>query len=346
MNLTNKNFALIATGILSLCLIYTVKSVLFPFIFAIIIAYFCNPLIVKLCQKFDLSRSKATILVTIAFFLFWIIILSIILPIIFEQLIQLSEALPAYFKVINDRLYPYFISFVNLIGVKFNIDFKYLIDQKMANGDILSFSKNILTNALSSSLNLIDIIIAIFITPILIFYFLKDWELMTKALNNNLPKNVAINSQKIFSEINQALLGYVRGEFNVCLILALFYAILLSVVGLNFGFLIGFLAGLIAFIPYIGAFLSVLVALIIALFQWGLDFNHLIIIATIFIIGNLIESNFLTPKLVGSKIGLHPLWIILGLFVFGKLLGFFGILLAVPLTAICGVLVKFIIKAK
>jgi predicted PurR-regulated permease PerM len=188
---------------------------------------------------------------------------------------------------------------------------------------------------------LINILSLIFITPILVFYLLKDWNILMIKIYELLPKSIAKQTKEVAGDINKTLAGYVRGQFNVCLILAIFYAASLSLVGLNFGFLIGFLTGMFAFVPYVGMFCGTVAAIVVALFQWGFDFTYLSLVAAIFLLAQLVESNFLTPKLIGDKIGIHPVWMIFGLFVFGVLFGFLGVLFAVPLTAIFGVIAKY-----
>ncbi len=343
-NLSSKNFLSALFFIFAIATLYLLRSIICPFVFAIIIAYFCNPLVDKLTDKYKLSRLTSSLLIVSILVILLVIILMILLPIIFGQLVEFGAAFGSYIKVTIDNFYPKIINLASSIGIKLDSESKYLIDQKMVSDHIFDFSSNILGNALSSSLSLIDIILTIFIIPILIFYFLKDWQIIITKIHDNLPDNITSLTQKIFTDINLVLLGYIRGQFNICLILALFYSLSLSLADLNFGFLIGLFAGFIAFIPYIGAALSIAIAVIVAFFQWGFDVKNLTIIAVIFIIGHLVESNFLTPKLIGPRVGLHPLWIIFGLFIFGKLFGFPGLLLAVPLTAISGVIIKSLIK--
>ena len=155
-----------------------------------------------------------------------------------------------------------------------------------------------------------------------------------------MPSKFANSVSKIMAEIDQALAGFIRGQISVCLILGFIYSILLTVVGLDFGFLIGIITGFLTFIPYVGALTGFIAAILVAFFQWGFSFIDLATITGVFIFGQLLESNYLTPKLVGKNIGLHPVWIVFGLFVFGALFGFIGVLFATPLTAVCGVLIK------
>ncbi len=333
----SKNKLVYFAGILAALfwLIYTVKSVLAPFVFAFVIAYFLNPLISHITNKHRLSRLTAVSIILSIFFAVFTGLCVILLPIIYAQTIELAGALPQYMQVITQNILPKIIEILTKTGFKVEADFSSLLDNKI-NIDLSGF----LHNALNSSIALINILSLIFITPILVFYLLKDWNLLVRNINDFLPRNVATAGKKIIGDINQVLSNYIRGQLNVCLILGLFYSIGLSLAGLDFGFLIGFLTGIFCFIPYLGMFIGVGVAVVVALFQWGFDHSHLATIALIFTIGQIIESNFLTPKMIGSKVGLNPVWVILGFFVFGVLLGFIGILLAVPLTAICGTIIK------
>ena len=248
--------------------------------------------------------------------------------------------MPQYFESLVALIYPKIIETSAKFGIDLQPSVQTLISTQGFAEKLMSISQGIFDNAISSSVSLVNILSLIFITPILIFYFLKDWDILVKKVHDYLPHQIADETKTIAKEINKTLSGYVRGQFNVCLILGIFYAFFLTISGLNFGFLIGFLTGLFSFIPFVGMLSGVVVAIIIALFQWGFDFTQIGIVSAIFIVGQVIEGNFLTPNLIGQKIGLHPVWIIFGLFVFGVLFGFIGILLSVPLTAICGVVIK------
>jgi predicted PurR-regulated permease PerM len=331
------SFILLAAFVWLVCL---VKSALTPFICALIIAYFLNPLVDHLNKKFKLSRLVSTLLILGSFLALLTGLCSVLLPIIYTQLAGLLNSLPSYFETIATDFYPKVTASLNKFGFKINDNFASLAQDQEITAKFVEFSKNFLGGAVSSSFTLVNILSLVFVTPILVFYLLKDWDILVKKINDYLPRGVASSIKKIALDIDKTLSGYVRGQFNVCLILGLIYSTLLSFTGLNFGFLIGFLTGLFSFIPFVGMISGVTVAIIIALFQWGFDAHHITLVALVFTFGQLIESNFLTPKLIGSKIGLHPVWIIFGLFVFGALFGFVGILIAVPLTAISGVIIK------
>ncbi len=322
-------------------LIYLIKSILAPFIISLIITYFLNPLVNHLAMKYRLSRLTATSLILGLFFIALAGVCVVLLPILYSQFIALISTIPYYAQIVANDFYPKIADKLNQFGFSMESDFSQLMANKEIAAQFTNLSKTIIDDILSSSVALMNILSLIFIAPILIFYLLKDWNILLNKVQNYMPRTIVNTSDRIFIEIDRVLSGYVRGQFNVCIVLSLVYAILLSFTGLNFGFLIGFITGLLAFIPYVGMLLGAATAIIITLFQWGFDLSHLMFVSLVFVFGNIIESNFLTPKLIGSKIGIHPVWLIFGLFAFGTLFGFIGILIAVPLTAICGVLVRF-----
>ncbi|NDA64879.1 MAG: AI-2E family transporter, partial [Chitinophagia bacterium] len=208
-------------------------------------------------------------------------------------------------------------------------------------GAMLGSSKLASTTATASNdQRQIIILSLIFITPILIFYFLKDWNIIVNNFKSHLPKKFALLTEKILSDLDKSLSGFVRGQLLVCIVMAIFYSLILSIWGLNFGFAIGFITGILTFIPYVGAITGFFIAILVALFQYNFILSSIVPIIFIFALGQFIEANFLVPKLVGLRIGLHPVWIVFGLFVFGALFGLFGVFFATPLTAIFGVLIK------
>lgn len=339
-----KDKIILAIALISLIcwVVYLIKSILTPFVFSLVIAYFLDPIVDYLEDKKKLSRLLSTSIVLGIFLTFLVIIISILLPIIYSQLNQFIQAFPSYIETTTNEFYPRVVELGNKLGLNLEQEFNHLVSNQDMTKKFVNISRNIFDNALNSSLGVINWLSLVFITPILVFYLLKDWDVMVEKIANYLPRSSSSSIKNVAIDIDKTLSGYVRGQFNVCFILGLIYSILLSFSGLNFGFLIGFLTGLFSFIPYVGMLCGVVVAIIVALFQWGFDLTQLGLIAVIFAFGQIIESNFLTPKLIGSKIGLHPVWIIFGLFVFGTLFGFIGILIAVPLTAIFGVIIKHI----
>ncbi len=320
--------------------IYAVREVLSPFVFSFIIAYLLNPLADYLEKKIKISRLFATSLIILIFFIILTLICVFLLPIIYAQLLDFIDLLPQYLENFAKDFYPKIVIFAAKFGVILENDIFVLVKKWNLNENLSNFLQNFVSNLVNSTLGLINILSLIFIMPILVFYLLNDWQLMLEKIKIYLPKSSANSIKSLFLQIDKILSGYIHGQFNVCLILGVIYAISLTILGLDFGFLIGFLTGILSFIPYLGMVFGVTIAIIVALFQWGFDVYFLSFVAAIFAFGQIIESNFLTPKLIGKKINLHPIWVIFGLFFFGSMLGFIGILLAVPLSAVFGVLIR------
>jgi len=320
--------------------IYLIRSILTPFIISLILSYFLHPLVDRLCQKTRISRFLAVIAIVGLFFAIFFVVLSLILPIIYEQLSALISALPQYFQTLANDLYPRLAAFLISLGIKINSNFEQAFENADVAKHVLNFLQNFIANLFQSSVALVNVLSLIFITPILIFYFLKDWDVLVEKVLSFLPKKYSLSIKNILQEVDQALSGYVRGQINVCLILGIIYSISLTFIGLNFGFLIGFFTGIFSFVPYVGALSGFTIAIVLAMLQWGVDFTNLSLIVLVFLFCQTLESNYLTPKLIGNKVGLHPVWIIFGLFVFGSLFGFLGMLLSTPLSAICGVLIR------
>jgi len=313
-------------------LLFTIRSILSPFIFSAVIAYLFSPLILKL-EKFGISRTISSLVILLIFFSILAVIFTNLLPLLFYQLVQFAKQLPLY---IDNLL-------TKLLGI---VDFG-LKDKLISNTDLsklLSFSDNIFYNIAGSTNIALDVVASFVVTPIITFYFLKDWEKIIIFVKEYLPSKYKKNIKQIILEIDEIISKYLHGQLIVCLILGIIYAVSLNHLGLNYGFLIGIVTGLLSFIPYVGMLIGVTTSYIVALFHWGFSPYHFGLIALIFIVGQVVESNYFTPKLVGDQVGIHPVWIIFGLFTFGILFGFMGLLLAIPLTAIFKILLQHYAK--
>jgi predicted PurR-regulated permease PerM len=199
----------------------------------------------------------------------------------------------------------------------------------------------LLQGVLSSAMSLLNVVMLLVIVPVVAFYLLLDWDNMVAQIDGLLPRDHAPTIRKLAGEIDNTLASFIRGMGTVCLVLGTYYAIALMLVGLQFGLVVGAFAGLITFIPYVGAILGGALAIGLGLFQFWGDWLSLGLVAGIFVLGQVVEGNILTPNLVGSSVGLHPVWLILALAVFGALFGFVGMLVAVPVAASMGVLARF-----
>lgn len=339
------NIILSILAICTLYFLYTVRGILLPFILGIIIAYFLNKTTTKLEKVFFNSRKVASIFIITIFTTIILIVITLVIPIIIEQTFNFIKELLNYIKQDNSGVISNKIAaLLEFFDIKDQIDFKkYIINYgNKISQHIMTF----LNNLVSKSMAFINVISLLIITPITAFYFLNDWNKMLEKIKSFIPPKNKEKYIQLFRNINDVLYACVKEQFNVCLILSMFYGISLSFTDLKYGFLIGFLTGVASFIPFIGMIFGFISAIIMALYQSGLDIPFLLIIIGIFFAGQIIESNFLTPNLVGNKINLHPLWIIFALFAGGTLFGLLGMLVALPTASVLGVLVRFFIKEK
>jgi predicted PurR-regulated permease PerM len=208
-------------------------------------------------------------------------------------------------------------------------------------GKATSWVATFIQSIWSGGMALVNLLSLLIVTPIVAFYLLLDWDHLVAKVDSWLPRDHVEELRAIARDIDTALAGFIRGQGTVCLLLGLFYAIGLSLAGLKFGLAIGMAAGLLSFVPYVGALIGGLSAIGVGLVQFWPDYSSILIIIGVFVAGQFIEGNFLSPKLVGGSIGLHPVWLMFALFAFGYLFGFVGLLLAVPLAAAAGVLVRY-----
>ena len=217
-------------------------------------------------------------------------------------------------------------------------DFQALVRQ--LSGFVTSFVSSLWT----SSLAVVNFLSLFVVTPVVAFYLLLDWDRMIDKTDALVPRQHVATVRRLAREIDRSVAGFVRGQGSVCLILGTYYAVGLTLVGLNFGLLIGFFAGVISFVPYVGSAVGLVIALGVALVQFSPDWVWVAAAAGVFFSGQFIEGNILQPKLVGASVGLHPVWLMFALFAFGAIFGFVGLLIAVPAAAAVGVLVRFALQ--
>ncbi len=317
------------------------RGMLLPFVAGMILAYLLDPVADKL-ESWGLGRTRASSLILGAAVVIFTLAMLLLIPVLTKQLTAFAENLPSYLKTLEKLAQTY--------------GGKYL--SPLINGDLKALSGNISTIAAkgvswlatllksiwSGGMALVNVISLLVITPIVAFYMLIDWDHMVEKVDSWLPRDHAPAIRQIAGEINLSIAGFLRGQGTVCLLLALFYAVGLSIAGLNFGLLIGLGAGLVSFIPYVGSILGLVLSLGVALVQFWPDWVMILIILMIFSAGQFLEGNILSPKLVGSSVGLHPVWLMFALFAFGYLFGFTGLLLAVPLAAAFAVVLRFLLK--
>lgn len=318
------------------------SSVLLPFVAGIALAYFLDPVAGHL-ERWGLSRLMATILILLLFVVVLVVALIIIVPIMVTQLADFISRFPIYISQLQSL-------FANekSVWIKQYIGIDSSVIQDNLSGLLrqgAAFLTTLLQSLWNSGKSLLDIAGLFVVTPVVAFYMLLDWERMVNSIDSCIPRAHLTTVRNIFSEMNDAVAGFIRGQGTLCLILGTYYAIGLTLVGLNFGLIIGFSAGLISFIPYVGSLVGFAVAIGVALVQFSPDWLMVVVVAGVFLIGQFVEGNILQPKLVGSSVGLHPVWLMFALFAFGSLFGFTGMLVAVPAAAAVGVLVRFALNS-
>jgi predicted PurR-regulated permease PerM len=324
----------------TLVFIYFIKSVLLPFVVGFLIAYFFDPLVDKL-EKRNINRGNATFLVLAGFFLVLTLAVFLLVPLIVEQITGLVQAIPGYVEDIQRK---HRALFETLKGYVAQTPLEDAKDKLADNSDTLfAVAGNVMQKIFDSGMALFNFLSLIFVSPIVAFYLLRDWDVLVAKVDDMLPRTHVATIREQMRIIDRTLSGFIRGQTNVCLFLGTFYGIGLTLCGLNFGLIIGLISGILTFIPYVGALFGFVVGITVAFFQFGSDWTSIGLVALVFGIGQFLEGNIVAPRLVGDKVGLHPAWLIFGMLAGGALFGFTGILLAVPVTAVIGVLVRFFI---
>jgi predicted PurR-regulated permease PerM len=211
-------------------------------------------------------------------------------------------------------------------------------------GQATSWFGDVLKSLWSGGQAVIGVVSFLVVAPVVAFYLLVDWDRMVATLDGWVPPRHRETVRELAREIDSAIAGFVRGQAGVCLFLGTFYAVTLSLVGLNFALLIGLLSGSLTFIPYVGSLVGLLVSIGVASVQFWPDWTWIAVTVGVFFLGQFLEGNIVSPMLVGASVGLHPVWLMFALLAFGSLFGFVGLLLAVPLAAAVGVLARFAIR--
>lgn len=325
-------------AVVFIAFLYVFSSVLLPFFAGMILAYFLDPVADRF-ERWGLSRVAATVLILVLFIVVLALGMMLVIPILASQAAEFLGRLPDYLS----RLQGLVTSFdPEWLGRTMGVDPEALregLTSLLQEGT--GFITGLFSSLVSSGRTLLDIAGLFIITPVVAFYMLLDWDKMVARVDSWIPRNQLGTVRKIAGDIDLAVAGFVRGQGTVCLILGIFYAAGLTIVGLNFGLLIGLFTGLIGFIPYVGSMIGLVLSVGVALVQFWPEWHWVVVVAVIFFAGQFVEGNILQPNLVGKSVGLHPVWLMFALFAFGALFGFVGLLVAVPAAAAVGVLVRF-----
>lgn len=309
-------------------------SIISPFLAGGAVAYLLDPLADRL-ERAGLSRVMATTVISVASLMLVVLLLLAILPLLIQQLNSLIAATPAIaarFEAFLRETFPDFTDITSVVRQSLG----QIAQAIQARGGELA------QGVINSLLGVVSWLLFIVIVPVVAFYLLLDWDHMVARIDALLPRDHVHTIRRLAREIDLVLAAFVRGQLSVCLVMAIYYATTLMLAGLQFGLIVGAVAGAITFIPYVGALIGGALAIGLALYQFWGDWLSIGLIAAIFGLGQFLEGNVITPRLVGKSVGLHPVWLMLALTVFGALFGFAGMLIAVPATAAFGVLLRFL----
>lgn len=320
-------------ALIFLVALWYLGSVILPFLVGGAVAYFLDPVADRL-ERLGLSRVLATTLISLIALLAAVLLVLAVIPTLVTQAGALIDSAPDIFARAQDFVNRQFPQ----IGDESSVIRQTLADLGAA---IQARGGALVQGILTSALSLLSALLFIIVVPVVAFYLLLDWDHMTQRIDQMLPRDHAPVVRHLAREIDRTLAAFVRGQLSVCLVLGGYYSIGLMAVGLQFGLVVGAVAGTITFIPYVGAIFGGALAIGLALFQFWGDWLSIGLVALIFGFGQFLEGNVLTPRMVGKSVGLHPVWLMFALTVFGSVFGFVGLLVAVPVAAAIGVLTRF-----
>jgi predicted PurR-regulated permease PerM len=317
------------------------REVLLPFVAGMVLAYLLDPLANRM-ERLGMNRLVATLVIVLLAVVAIVVAMILTLPVVVRELAYFIENFPLYLRRLHalatDPAHPWLNK---LVG-------EGLGEAERSVSELTAFASSWLVTFLRSIWTggraLISILSLGVVTPIVACYLLYDWNRMIAAIDNWVPPARRKTVRSLAREVDDTIGGFVRGQSVLCLILALFYAVTLWLVGLNHGGLIGFAAGLLSFIPYLGSLSGLLISTCVAVAQFWPDWTRILIVPAIFFIGQALADYILSPYLVGRRVHLNPVWVMFALFAFGYLFGFVGLLIAVPLAAAIGVLMRYALR--
>jgi predicted PurR-regulated permease PerM len=313
------------------------QSILLPFVAGLIIAFILAPTVARL-ERWGIRRSLASLAVLAAFLIAVALVFTLLVPLIQNQVVTLIGKVPALVSFLQAQLGRWMLILQEQLPEDQMAKLQDLVGAKL--GEALAWLASLFQSLLTSSIAILNIVSLVVVTPIVTFLVLRDWEKLVAQIDSYLPRQSLSTVRQQARIVSDMLVGFIHGQALVCLILAVYYGTTLSFAGLESGLALGLLIGVLAIIPILGGATGFVLALGLAASQYG-TWREIIIVCIIFAVGQTVEGNFLTPKLVGDRINLHPVWVMFALFSGATLFGFVGVLFAVPAAAVIGVLVRF-----
>jgi predicted PurR-regulated permease PerM len=315
--------------------LWLLHDILLPFVAGIALAYVLAPLADRV-ERLGINRTVAALLVVSVLVVALIALMLLLVPLLLQQGSALISNIPGYFKRVKELIVDANLPWLNWLGAAETGKTASDLVGQVATW-LLSFSYSLWTGGKA----LVSFASVLIVMPVVTFYLIRDWHAMIDRVDSWVPVRQRDTVRQLGREIDAAIGGFLRGQFGVCLVLGCYYAIGLMLVGLDFALLIGLIAGVITFVPYIGSMTGLMIAVSVAIAQFWPDWKRITLVVAIFLVGQFIEGNIVSPKFVGERVGLHPVWLIFAMFAFGYLFGFVGLLIAVPLGAAIAVLLRF-----
>lgn len=326
---------LLAAGLLLLNLF---SSILLPFVLASAVAYFLDPLTTRL-TRFGLPRGLAATIMVLALVVFGLLVLLLLYPLVLAQIVILIGRIPTYVAALNELIREALSSLQERFGPEFVDDrLRELASTQVST--MLSFIGTALARLIGGGVAIFNVLTLAIVTPIVAFYLLRDWPRIVARVDSWLPRRYAAVLRAQAREIDRILSAWLRGQLLCSLLLAIYYSLALSAVGLELGLIVGLTAGVLSFIPYVGTITGALISLGMAMVQFQ-TWDGVVVVMAVFFLGNLVEGYIIYPRLLGDRVELHAVWVLFALFAGGAVMGFAGVLMAVPAAAVIGVVARF-----
>jgi predicted PurR-regulated permease PerM len=327
-------------GVLVLSL-WVLSGMLLPFVVGMAVGYLLDPVVDRMA-RWGISRAAAAGVLVLGSYALGIAMLLLLTPLVAEQAFRLVARLPAYVASLYDLAAPFLLRAAAAAGIGDSANLAQTLTgaAEQVAGPMTALARGLLGQGLA----FINLLLLLAITPLVAFYLLRDWPRILAEVDGWLPRRHAGTIRAQARAVDHVLAGFARGTAMVCLTLGLFYAVALSLIGLDSGLFIGLAAGAVSFVPYVGTAFGLLTSVGVALYQFWPRWPMVTVVLAVFVTGQFLSDYVLTPRLVGNRVGLHPLWVIFGVLAGGELCGFVGVLLAVPACAVIGVLARFAIE--
>jgi predicted PurR-regulated permease PerM len=341
MSLRTQVLVWVGFSLVAILLIWLFRPILLPFLIGIALAYVLNPA-VNFVQRSRISRGWSSLLVLLAVLGLIIGVILVITPLVVTQIASLLSRLPGYVSDLQHLVQQIDPQLRDWLGADRAAQLETFLAQFLGSG--IEFIGGITAQVAQSGLTVLNTVVVLFLTPVIAFYLLLDWEGMVKSIDDLLPREHRREVRTVLDEIDRSMAGVIRGQGGIMLVLCVYYGTALTLTGLNFGLVIGLLTGLLSFVPFLGFITGFVLSMGIAGVQYAPNWWFVGIVFITYVIGQFLEANILYPRLVGQSININPVWLIFALFAFAFLFGVVGLLLAVPLSAITATLIRYAVR--